>query len=154
MKQHRYSIGLVWTGNDGEGTRTYRSYRRDHEIHAAGKPVIAGSSDPAFRGDPTRHNPEELLVSTLSSCHLLWYLHLCAVNGVVLTDYRDEAEGVMAENADGSGQFERVVLHPRMRLAPGSDPAKAIALHAEAHRFCFIARSVNFPVECQPDVEA
>ncbi len=85
---------------------------------------------------------------------MLWYLHLCAVNGVVVTGYHDEAEGVMAENADGSGQFKRVTLRPRVRLVPESDAAKAIALHQEAHRFCFIARSVNFPVECQPEVEA
>lgn len=151
MKTHTYDLEIVWTGNDGEGTRTYRSYRRDHEIRAAGRPVLAGSSDPAFRGDPTRYNPEQLLVAALSSCHLLWYLHLCAVNGIIVHDYRDDAQGEMAENANGSGQFVRVVLRPRVRIS--GDGEKAHALHAEAHRYCFIARSVNFPVAIEPQIE-
>ncbi|MBI2516556.1 MAG: OsmC family protein [Opitutae bacterium] len=152
MKLHAYEVGVTWTGNDGGGTKTYRSYRRDHEITAAGKAPIAASSDPAFRGDPTRYNPEVLLVASLSSCHMLWYLHLCAVNGVVVVDYRDTATGEMEGNADGSGQFTRVVLRPAVRIAPGSDRAKAVALHEEAHRYCFIARSVNFTVEIEPTV--
>ena len=152
MKIHTYDIQLAWTGNDGAGTRDYRSYRRDHEIRAAGRPVLAGSSDPVFRGDPERYNPEQLLVAALASCHMLWYLHLCAVNGIVVHDYRDEAQGEMEEGANGAGQFSRVVLRPRVRLS--GDAAKARALHAEAHGYCFIARSVNFPVTIDPLVEA
>lgn len=152
MKIHTYDIQLAWTGNDGAGTRDYRSYRRDHEIRAAGRPVLAGSSDPAFRGDPARYNPEQLFVAALASCHMLWYLHLCAVNGIVVHDYRDEAQGEMEEGANGAGQFSRVVLRPRVRLS--GDAAKARALHAEAHGYCFIARSVNFPVTIEPLVEA
>src|SRR5262245_29112414 len=128
MKQHTYEARIKWTGNDGEGTKTYRSYRRDHEIVANGKPVIPASSDPAFRGDAARYNPEDLLVASLSSCHMLWYLHLCAVNQVVVLDYEDVALGTMDENADGSGQFSRVVLRPVVTVAPGSDRAKAAAL--------------------------
>lgn len=146
-KQHHYSASTVWTGNDGSGTQSYRSYRRDHEICAAGKPPIPGSSDPSFRGDPTRYNPEELLVASLSGCHMLWYLHLCAVNGVVVLDYRDEAGGTMQEEDDGGGAFVRVVLKPRVRIAKGGDRGKALALHEQAHHLCFIARSVRFPVE-------
>lgn len=153
MKHHTYSTTVEWTGNDGEGTRNYRSYRRDHIVHVAGKPDIPTSSDPAFRGDPTRHNPEELLVASLSSCHMLWYLHLCAVNAVVVVAYRDDAVGVMEETADGAGAFTRVTLRPRVTISAESDPAKAVALHAEAHRFCFIARSVNFPVAHEPSVD-
>jgi organic hydroperoxide reductase OsmC/OhrA len=151
MKQHTYEARVDWTGNDGEGTKTYRSYRRDHLITADGKPPIPGSSDPSFRGDPSRHNPEELLVATLSSCHMLWYLHLCAVNQIVVVDYHDAASGVMEEAADGSGAFVRVVLKPVVKISSG-DPALARTLHAEAHRFCFIARSVNFPVEIEPEI--
>lgn len=151
MKTHTYDLEILWTGNDGEGTQTYRSYRRDHEIRAAGRPVLATSSDPAFRGDTSRYNPEQLLVAALSSCHLLWYLHLCAVNHIVVHAYCDDAHGEMAENADGSGQFTRVVLRPRVKIT--GDPEKARALHAEAHRYCFIARSVNFPVETEPLIE-
>jgi organic hydroperoxide reductase OsmC/OhrA len=152
MKRHTYEVKMNWTGNDGEGTKDYRSYRRDHEIFAGDKGPILGSSDPAFRGDAQRFSPEELLVSTLSSCHMLWYLHLCSVNGVVVLDYRDTALGEMDENADGSGQFTRVTLRPKITVALGSDRVRALTLHEEAHRFCFIARSVNFPVRCVAEI--
>ena len=146
-KQHQYAVSIAWTGNDGSGTQSYRGYRRDHEIAAAGKPPIPASSDPSFRGDRTRYNPEELLVASLSSCHMLWYLHLCSVNGIVVLDYRDEAVGTMQEEDDGAGAFVRVVLKPRVTIAKGGDRGKALALHEEAHHLCFIARSVRFAVE-------
>lgn len=154
MKQHNYQVRIDWTGNDGEGTKTYRGYRRDHTIAAEGKPPISGSSDPSFRGDASRYSPEELLVAALSSCHMLWYLHLCAVNDVSVWDYQDAASGLMEEADDGSGAFVRVVLRPVVKIAPGDDLTKARALHIEAHRFCFIARSVNFPFEIAPEVMA
>ncbi len=151
-KEHKYSVSVTWTGNTGTGTSGYRSYERAHEISAGGKPAISASSDPAFRGDATRWNPEELLLAALSSCHQLAYLHLCAVAGVVVVDYVDYAEGTMAETPDGAGQFTRVLLRPKVTIAAGSDAAKALALHHEAHEKCFIARSVDFPVECEPRV--
>ncbi len=149
-RRHFYTVTTKWTGNTGTGTSGYRDYERSHEVSASGKATIPGSSDPAFRGDPSRWNPEELLVASLSACHKLWYLHLCAEAGVVVTAYVDEAEGVMEESTDGSGQFVEVTLRPRVSLAPGSDHAKAHALHHAAHAKCFIARSVNFPVVCEP----
>lgn len=152
MKQHTYEIQVDWTGNDGEGTKSYKSYRRDHTITAKGKPQIQGSSDPNFRGDPARYNPEELFVSTLSSCHMLWYLHLCAVNHVTVLEYHDNASGVMEENTDGSGRFTQVSLKPIVKIAASDDRAKALALHSEAHRYCFIANSINFPVEVEPEI--
>ena len=146
---HRYQIQTTWTGNTGRGTADYRAYKRDHEIFVAGKSApIPGSSDAAFRGDPARYTPEELLVSTLSTCHMLWMLHLCADAGITVSAYSDQASGVMAEGADGSGRFTEVTLHPVMTI---SDPARiqeAEALHAKAHELCFIANSVNFPVLC------
>ena len=151
-KQHQYAVSTVWTGNDGTGTQSYGGYRRDHDICAPGKPAIAASSDPAFRGDRARYNPEELLVASLSSCHMLWYLHLCAVNGIVVLDYRDEAGGTMQEEADGGGAFVRVVLKPRVTIAKGGDRDQALALHAKAHHLCFIARSVRFPVDFVPEI--
>jgi organic hydroperoxide reductase OsmC/OhrA len=154
MKLHHYKAGVEWTGNTGEGTKGYQAYRRDHEIQVDGKPVIMASSDPAFRGDPARHNPEELLVASLSSCHMLWYLHLCAVNQVVVLAYRDLAFGEMREQADGAGQFTRVILRPRVTVTSVSDRAKALALHAQAHHHCFIANSVNFPVEIEAEILA
>jgi organic hydroperoxide reductase OsmC/OhrA len=152
-KLHRYAVTVEWTGNAGTGTSTYKAYERRHEIYAAGeKPPIPGSSDPTFRGDATRWNPEELLVASLSACHKLWYLHLCATAGVVVVGYIDHAEGEMEESADGGGRFRRVVLRPEVTIAAGSDVDKARALHAEAHTKCFIANSVNFPVEHQPTI--
>ena len=154
-KLHTYPLRVTWTGNTGSGTRDYRSYERSFEISSGdNKPGIPGSSDPAFRGDRTRWNPEELLVASLSACHKLWYLHLCAEAGVIVTAYVDDAEGEMAENAGGSGQFTRVTLRPRISLAPGADRARAAALHATAHEHCFIARSVNFSVLCEPTFAA
>ena len=145
MKTHRYNTVVQWNA-DGEGTKNYRSYSRDHSIAVDGKTAILASSDPAFRGDPSRYNPEELLVASLSACHMLWYLHLCAVNGVIVLDYYDAAVGTMEENADGSGQFSRVELHPVVTVSSESDTYAAQPLHQRAHEFCFIARSVNFPV--------
>jgi organic hydroperoxide reductase OsmC/OhrA len=152
VRQHTYEIRVDWTGNDGDGTRTYKGYRRDHTITSAGKPQILGSSDPHFRGDATRYNPEELLVASLSTCHMLWYLHFCAVNHVTVLDYHDAASGVMQESDDGSGAFVRVLLEPMVKIAAGGDREKALALHHDAHRFCFIANSVNFPVEVAPQI--
>ena len=152
MKQHTYGIQLEWTGNDGAGTETYKSYRRDHVISAEGKPPIEGSSDPSFRGDPKRYNPEDLLVASLSACHMLWYLHLCAVNHVRVIGYRDAAVGTLEEGADGGGEFVRAVLRPAVTIRAGDDPRKARELHQEAHRLCFVARSVNFPVEVEPEI--
>ncbi len=151
-KHHTYDVTITWTGNDGSGTETYRSYRRDHIIMAEGKPAIAASSDPSFRGNPSRYNPEELLVASLSACHMLWYLHLCAVNGIRVRDYSDATHGIMEETGDGGGAFARVILRPRVAIGAGGDHAKAVGLHEDAHRLCFIARSVNFPVECAPEV--
>ena len=152
-KHHTYRVRVEWTGNQGPGTASYRAYSRSHEIGVPGKPTIAGSSDPSFRGDPARWNPEELLVGSLSACHQLWYLHLCAVAGIVVQAYRDEAVGVMAEQPDGAGQFESVTLRPHTTLAAGSDEATARRLHDESARMCFIARSVSFRVHHEPSFE-
>jgi len=150
-KEHRYAAKIRWTGDRGTGTSSYRAYGRDHEISADGKPSLPGSSDPRFRGDGARWNPEDLLVSALSACHMLSYLHLCAVAGIVVTAYEDRAEGTMRESPDGGGRFEEVVLRPRVTMASG-DPLAARRLHEEAHRLCFIASSVGFPVRCEPEI--
>jgi organic hydroperoxide reductase OsmC/OhrA len=149
-REHRYALRVVWTGNRGEGTATYRAYDRHHRIEAAGKPAIEGSSDPAFRGDAGRYNPEELLLAAASACHMLAYLHLCAVAGVTVTHYADAPVGTMVETADGGGHFTRILLRPRVSLATEADRARAIALHEDAHRLCFIANSLNFPIACEP----
>ena len=155
MREHRYRVTVTWTGNRGTGTSGYRDYARAHGIASpehAGKPLIPGSSDPVFRGDGDRWSPEELLLAALSACHKLWYLHLCADAGVVVTGYVDHAEGIMIETADGGGRFTRVTLHPEVTVAAAADHALAERLHAEAHAKCFVANSVNFPVEHVPTI--
>jgi organic hydroperoxide reductase OsmC/OhrA len=149
-KRHAYHVRVAWTGNLGAGTASHAGYSRAHSIEVPGKPPIEGSSDPGFRGDAARWNPEEMFLASLSACHQLWYLGLCAQAGLVVTAYEDEAEGVMVEEAGGAGQFTSVLLRPHVVLAPGTDRQAAEALHAAAHRMCFIARSVNFPVTCRP----
>ena len=151
-RQHIYRTQLNWTGNTGKGTASYRDYERSHELAAEGKTAIAGSSDPAFRGDRAKWNPEELLLASLSACHQLAYLHLCATGGVVVTAYEDRAEGTMQETPEGSGHFVSVILRPKVTIAPGSDSEKAQTLHHRAHELCFIANSVNFTVDCEPSV--
>ncbi len=155
VKEHHDQLTATWTGNRGSGTSDYRAYSRDHEITVSGgqkQVAIPGSSDPAFRGDGSRYNPEELLVAALSTCHMLWVLHLCAEAGIVVTSYQDSPAGTMRENQDGSGEFTAVVLHPRMTIADGSKIEQARALHQRAHKMCFIARSVNFPVSHEPEI--
>jgi organic hydroperoxide reductase OsmC/OhrA len=149
-KLHHYPIRMTWTGNTGTGTRDYRGYERAHEYSVPGKPIIPGSSDPAFRGDKSRYNPEEFLVMALSSCHMLWFLHLAADSGIVVTGYDDQASGTMIETADTGGHFVEVVLHPKVTFAQDVDRARVAALHERAHHLCFIANSVNFPVRCEP----
>lgn len=151
-KPHVYKVKVTWTGNRGSGTSDYIAYDRDHEIASPGKPVIPGSSDPAFRGNPARWNPEELLLASISACHKLWYLHLCSAAGISVVSYRDEAEGTMVEAADGSGRFALAVLRPEIVIARGADKGKAERLHETAHEYCFIANSLNFPVRCEPHV--
>jgi organic hydroperoxide reductase OsmC/OhrA len=148
---HSYELSLEWTGNKGSGTSSYRAYARDHEIHAGNK-MIAGSSDPAFRGDARRWSPEELLVASLSQCHMLWFLHLASDAGLVVTAYRDTPFGEMCEGPDGGGQFTRVILRPSVTIPDASMSAVAIGLHDRAAKLCFIARSVNFPVLHEPAI--
>jgi len=150
MKQHTYSATITWTGNQGTGTSDYKSYSRNHTISAEGKKDIEGSSDPSFRGDRSRHSPEDLLLDSISACHMLWYLHLCAVNSVIVLAYEDNATGIMVEEKDGSGQFTEVTLHPNVTVQDESMVLKANALHHEANKLCFIARSVKFPVHHKP----
>ncbi|GHC33623.1 OsmC family protein [Aidingimonas halophila] len=154
QRDHRYQLHLTWTGNRGSGTSAYRDYDRDMIIDIPGKPALHTSADPAFLGNPDLHNPEDMLVSSLSACHMLWYLHLCSDAGIVVTAYTDDATGHMTLTRDGGGHFTQVTLRPRVTIATGCDAARAERLHARAHELCFIANSVNFPVACEAEVEA
>ncbi|MDB5145851.1 MAG: OsmC family peroxiredoxin [Mucilaginibacter sp.] len=149
-KSHNYNLRVKWTGNKGTGTSDYRAYERSHIIQIENKVDIAGSSDPAFRGDKTKHNPEELLLASLSTCHMLSYLHVCVINGVVVIDYIDNATGTMVETPEGSGHFTEVILNPQVTVKDSSMIEKANELHHKASKLCFIANSVNFPVRHNP----
>ena len=148
-RDHNYNTSIVWTGNRGTGTSSYRAYERSYDLSAPGKTTIAGSADATFHGEAAKWNPEEMLLAALSSCHLLSYLHLCADAGITVLTYSDNAEGSMRMNPDGSGHFLSVTLHPVVTIATGQDISHADALHHRAHELCFIANSVNFPVACE-----
>lgn len=150
---HTYATTTTWTGNRGTGTSAYTGYDRSHTILAEGKLPLEASSDPAFRGDATKYNPEELLLASVSGCHMLWYLHLCAVNKVVVTSYVDESWGEMHTETDGGGRFIRIVLKPRVVVQSEDMLGTATALHHKAHELCFIANSLNFPVTIEPQIQ-
>ncbi|MBT31408.1 MAG: peroxiredoxin [Thalassobius sp.] len=149
-KKHHYNLTVAWTGNKGEGTQNYRTYERSHTVFIENKADILCSSDPSFRGDKTKHNPEELFLASLSGCHMLWFLHLCSVAGITVVEYTDQAIGTMIENSNGSGYFEEVTLKPKVVITDITMIEKANALHHEANKYCFIANSCNFPVKHEP----
>jgi organic hydroperoxide reductase OsmC/OhrA len=152
---HSYLSHVLWTGNRGEGTAGYRAYDRTWDISVPGKPVVHCSNDPLLGGDPAKMNPEDLLLSALSACHMLWYLHYASDAGIVVTGYEDIPEGIAEVGPGGAGRFASAVLRPQIRLRRGADIAMAEAIHHRIHDVCFIARSVNFPVGYEPvfDVE-
>lgn len=153
-KEHQYKATIVWTGNKGLGTKGYNSYDRDHTISIDNKVDILASSDPAFLGDKSKHNPEDLLVSSLSACHMLWYLHLCSANGITVVYYKDNASGTLKETAENGGHFIEVVLRPNVIITDQIQIEKANELHKEANKMCFIANSCNFPVKHLPSCTA
>lgn len=153
MKEHHYQCEVIWEGNRGLDTSSYTSYSRAHSIRANGKNhEIQGSSDPAFRGNPERYNPEELFLSSLSSCHMLWYLHLCSEQGILVESYTDEPRGIMQESENGSGKFISVTLFPKVVIRNESHKDLALTLHKEARKKCFIANSCNFEISHSPSI--
>ncbi len=154
LGEHHYALTTTWTGNLGTGTSGYRDYSRDVTISVEGKPDVLASADKPFRGDPARWNPEDLLIASLSECHLLSYLHACVMAGVVVVSYRDRATGVMTEDGKSAGAITDVLLRPVVVVAESSMIAAAEHAHEDAHRMCFIANSVNFPVRHDATVTA
>ncbi len=147
MSGHNYKINLIWTGNKGKGTSSYRAYDRSYSLVIEGKPTFHGSSDPGFLGDAQKHNPEDLFLASVASCHMLWYLHLASAAGVIVTDYQDRAEAEMAVNSDGSGEFVSVTLHPQVTITDSSMTALAKKIHGDVSKMCFIARSIKTPIQ-------
>jgi len=153
-KQHHYTLKINWTGNTGEGTLDYSAYERSHDLKITGKKKISCSSDSPFRGDKTKHNPEDMLLYSLAACHMLWYLHLCADEGIIVLDYQDDAEAKMIQTTNGSGYFTEACLHPKVLVKEASMLKRATELHKKANSFCFIANSIKFPVYHKPIVKA
>jgi len=153
QRQHHYNATIKWSGNKGTGTDDYKNYERSYDIAIENKADILGSADPQFRGDNTKHNPEELLVSSLSACHMLWYLHLCSESGIIVVDYTDNATGVMAEASNRGGHFTEVTLNPIVTVTEKVMIEKAEELHRKANELCFIANSVNFPIFHNPKIK-
>ena len=151
-KTHEYTASIQWTGNTGEGTRSYRSYDRDWSIVTDGKSEVICSNDPVLGGDPTKHNPEDLLVSSVASCHMLWYLHLCSSAGITVLSYKDTPLGLGEMQPSGAGRFLSITLRPKITITAESDIEKAEAIHGDIHQYCFIARSLNFPVAIEPEI--
>jgi organic hydroperoxide reductase OsmC/OhrA len=152
--EHAYAARVVWEGNTGEGTARYAGYGREYRVQIEGKPDLAGSADPAFRGDAGRHNPEDLFLAAISACHMLFYLSLCARGGVRVLAYEDQAQGTMRTDASGGGQFEEITLRPQVTIDGQENAALALRLHDTAHELCFIARSCSVPIRHQPTVRA
>lgn len=147
---HNYKLSVKWTENQGNGTSNYKDFERSYKIQIENKADILGSSDPEFRGDKTKHNPEELLLASVSSCHMLWYLHLCAENKIIVTDYVDNATAVLEETEDGNGKFSSITLNPLITITEKSMVEQAIELHKKANEFCFVANSLNLKVNHKP----
>lgn len=156
LASHQYQVNITWTGNQGSGTSSATAYGREHLVRISGKPDIVGTSDPAFKGDPSKHNPEDLLVVAISASHMLSYLRLCAVSGVIVTGYTDNATGMMQVHSGsgkfGGGKFEEVLLNPVVEIKSDSDKEKALKLHEKAHQYCIISSSINFPVKWSPKI--
>ena len=151
-KRHEFPARIVWTGNQGAGTSSYRSYLRTWDMATIGKQLVSCSNDPNLGGDPSKYNPEDLLISALASCHMLWYLHLCSDAGITVISYCDNPIGIGESEPSGAGQFVEAVLRPEIEIAADSDPDRAREIHDEIHQHCFIARSVNFPVRYEPTI--
>lgn len=150
--EHSYAARVVWRGNTGEGTARYNAYHREYRVEIAGKPHLPGSADPAFRGDAALHNPEDLFLASISACHMLFYLSLCARRGVRVLAYQDQPHGTMRVDAGGGGQFDEITLHPSVVIAADADAALATQLHDTAHELCFIARSCRVPIHHHPSI--
>lgn len=151
-KVHQYTASIIWEGNIGDGTASYSGYSRQYRVQVAGKPDLAGSADPAFRGEADKYNPEDLFVAAIAACHMLFYLALCARRGIRVVDYRDEARGTLATGADGRGRFEEITLNPRVIIDDEKQVPLAMQLHESAHERCFLANSCNFPIRHAPTV--
>lgn len=146
VKHHDYTSTITWTGNTGTGTSAYRAYERTWDITTPNKPIVHCSNDPLLGGNPELPNPEDLLISAVSACHMLWYLHLASNAGIIVQAYTDSPIAVGEVASSGAGRFVSVTLKPTIKLSENSDLKVADAIHQEIHQYCFIARSLNFPV--------
>jgi organic hydroperoxide reductase OsmC/OhrA len=147
MKHHQYKLKIEWTGNNGNGTEKYDKYRRDFTIHFENKAPVFASADSIFRGDPSKLNPEEMLLSAISSCHMLWFLHECADHGIKLIEYTDTPEAVLEIVPGNGGRFTEATLTPEIVLESFDGKINILELYELAAKKCFIANSCNFPIK-------
>lgn len=151
-KKHDFPNRIIWTGNRGTGTSAYKAYNRTWDMALDGKETLSCSNDPLLGGDPSKYNPEDMLIAAVSSCHMLWYLHLCSTAGVIVTAYEDYPIGIGESEPDGTGHFVEAILRPKITITPDSDADKALVIHDDIHKHCFIAKSVNFPVRFEVQI--
>jgi organic hydroperoxide reductase OsmC/OhrA len=148
---HEYTAHLTWTGNQGAGTATYDGYGRSYRVTIDGKPELRMSADASFRGDATMYNPEDLFLASISGCHMLSYLALCARRGVSVIEYEDYSSGILRLEG-GGGSFEQVTIAPVVTIADGRHAALAAELHDRAAECCFIANSCRVPIHHRPTI--
>ncbi|MEO8535864.1 MAG: OsmC family protein [Flavobacterium sp.] len=144
--KHTFKATANWTSKQNPEDSTKRFYSKSHKISIEGKPVLNVSAAKAFKGDPELYNPEDLLLSSLVSCHMMSYLYVCSQNGIEVLKYLDNAEATLEVNPDGSGRFTEVRLNPKVVIADSDKIQLALELHKKANQLCFIANSCNFPV--------
>jgi organic hydroperoxide reductase OsmC/OhrA len=147
MNEHHAAIRWRRTSAD----YTYDTYNRAHEIaFKDGAVVLAASSAPDFKGDDALVNPEEAFVASLSSCHMLTFLAICARKRLTVETYDDDAVGFLDRGPSGKLWMGRAVLRPCVRFAGPVDEATLAELHHKSHENCFIANSVTTDVTIEP----
>ncbi|MGV0996986.1 OsmC family protein [Empedobacter falsenii] len=143
---HLFKVALNWIKKESKMDSSTRIYTKSHHISIEGKPDLEVSAAKAFKGDPNLYNPEDLLLSSLTSCHMMSYLYCCAQHKIEVISYQDHSEATLQVNPDGSGKIVKVDLFPDIIISDSSQIELALSLHKKANELCFIANSCNFPV--------
>ena len=151
---HLFKVALNWIKKEPQTDSSTRIYTKSHHISIEGKPDLEVSAAKAFKGDPNLYNPEDLLLSSLTSCHMMSYLYCCMQYKIEVISYQDHSEATLQVNPDGSGKIVKVDLFPEIIISNSSQIELALSLHKKANELCFIANSCNFPVYHHPKCNA
>jgi organic hydroperoxide reductase OsmC/OhrA len=149
VSEHHAAVHWMRTSADF----TYDTYNRAHEMRfKGGAVVLEASAAIAFKGDGIRVDPEEAFVASLSSCHLLTFLAICARKRLTVDSYDDDAVGTLEKTANGKLWIGHVILRPRVRFAAGVsvDRSAMDDIHHRSHEECFIANSVKTVITVEP----